>query len=233
MHPHHLLLLPVRSEFFQETPKVSSKGFGSTAHELRAKLMCRTGALDGALCSPVLDTLNGRKGLELVTQSPPAVMWCSTVHGPSCHAAAGSCEEPYETGTTGKPCKIICKPTSNNIARAPKGMRKRSNLKLAVKTIHSPVWIGNGFLTRCQSHWFNLSAHLCLLALTARKKEEQKTESQHPLEVGMKGHWRTEIDLRERQVLWGAVCALLGIRTPSPWPDPITGSRTQRYTEKH
>lgn len=49
----------------------------------------------------------------------------------------------------------------------------------------------------------------------------------------MKGHWRTEIDLRERQVLWGGMCALLGVRTPSPWPDPVTGSRTGIYTEKY
>lgn len=132
---------------------------------LRAKLMCRTGSLDGVLCFPMLDTLNSRKGLELVTQSPPTVVLHITVHGSSCHTTSGSYEEPYETGTRGKPCKIICKPTSNNIARSPKGMRKKSNLKPTVKTIHSPVWIGNGFLTRCQSHWFNLSAHLCLLTL--------------------------------------------------------------------
>lgn len=49
----------------------------------------------------------------------------------------------------------------------------------------------------------------------------------------MKGHRRTEIDLRERQVLWAGMCALLRVRTPSPWPEPITGSRVWIYTEKY
>lgn len=49
----------------------------------------------------------------------------------------------------------------------------------------------------------------------------------------MKGHRRTEIDLRERQVLWGGMCALLRVRTPSPWPETITGSRVWIYTEKY
>lgn len=79
-----------------------------------------------------------------------------------------------------------------------------------------------------------MSSHFKVKCLfNSKKKEEQKTESQHPLEVGIKGHGRTEIDLRERQVLWGGTCVLLGVRTPSPWPDPITGRRIQRYTEKY
>lgn len=85
---------------------------------LRAKLTCRTGALDGVLCFTMLDTLNCRKSLELVTQSPLTAMVHSTVHGPSCHPAAGSYEGPYETRTRGKPRRIICKAASSHIARS-------------------------------------------------------------------------------------------------------------------
>ena len=66
------------------------------------------------------------------------------------------------------------------------------------------------------------------------KKEEQKTESQHPLEVGIKGRWRTEIDLRGRQVLWGAMCALLESGHPPLGQIPLqaAGFRdTQSNTE--
>lgn len=150
---------------FQESPRSLPKDLDPWLHGLGAKLMCWTGALDGLLCFHTSDTLNRRKGLELVTQRPPTVALHSTVHGPSCHTAAGSYEGPYETDTRGKLCKIICKPTSNNIARSPKGRRKRSNLKPTAKTIHSLVCIGNGFLTTHWSHWFNLSAHPCLLTL--------------------------------------------------------------------
>lgn len=56
--------------------------FGSTAYMLRAKLMCRTDALDGVFCFPTLDTLNSRKCLELVTRSPPTVMFAQCMVPP-------------------------------------------------------------------------------------------------------------------------------------------------------
>lgn len=59
------------------------------------------------------DTPNSRKGLELVTLSPVTVVWHCTV--PPVTLRAGSYEEPYETGTRGKMCKIICKPDANLI----------------------------------------------------------------------------------------------------------------------
>lgn len=111
------------------------------------KLVHRKGALRGEVLR--LPTSEGQKAAARAGSgdSVPTGPCHSTVHSLSCHPAAGSYEGPFETGTTGKPCRIIYKPTSNNIVRSPKGMRKRSNLKSTAKTICSLMWAGNGSLT--------------------------------------------------------------------------------------